>query len=133
MAEVVGLAAPMAGLVSLGLQVTNGIVTFVAYLDALETCQDDLASVKCQNDVFAATLNIVRATQSHFQSHQYGQAITLNIKSCEAELHALEELLTGLAPRRQRLKNGTGKLTYAFDRSKVQHGCTMPLKLFSLF
>lgn len=122
MAEPIGLAASVAGLISLGLQITGGIVT---YVNALEGRQDDLASVKRQNDAFAATLNIVRAASSRFQGHQHDQTIKLNLVSCETELHALEELLANLADCdtatwRHRLKNKTKKLTYAFHQSKVQ-------------
>ncbi|KAK7918073.1 hypothetical protein PG985_009947 [Apiospora marii] len=122
MAEAIGLAASVAGLVSLGLQITGGIVT---YVNALESRQDDLASVKRQNDAFAATLTIVRAAYSRFQGHQYDQTIKVNLLSCETDLHALEELLADLADCdtatwRQRVKNKTRKLTYAFHHSKVQ-------------
>ncbi|KAK8015481.1 hypothetical protein PG991_008369 [Apiospora marii] len=122
MTEAIGLAASVAGLVSLGLQITGGIVT---YVNALEGRQDDLASVKRQNEAFAATLNIVRAASSRFQGHQHDQTIKLNLLSCETEIHALEDLLAKLAncdtaTWRQQLKNKTRKFTYVFHQSKVQ-------------
>lgn len=43
MAEALGLAASVAGLLSLGLQVTGGVAR---YLDVLENRQKELASVK---------------------------------------------------------------------------------------
>ncbi|KAF4426761.1 hypothetical protein CFRS1_v003374 [Colletotrichum fructicola] len=46
-AESVGLAASVAGLLSLGLQVTEGIVK---YVDAFDCRQEDLAWAKLRND-----------------------------------------------------------------------------------
>lgn len=121
MAEAVGLAASVAGLVSLGLQVTGGIVT---YLDALENRQDELASVKRQNDALSAALDIIQAATSRFQGQPHDHAVQNNIQSCNAELQALEVLLAELAncdtsTWRQRLRSTRKKLSYAFDRSKV--------------
>ncbi|KAK8140111.1 hypothetical protein PG984_000177 [Apiospora sp. TS-2023a] len=123
-AESVGLAASIAGLVSLGLQITGGIAT---YLDALESRRDELASVKRQNEALAAALDTIKAATPHnsFQGHQHDAAIENNTQSCKAELQAVEELLATLADCdtttwRQRLKNKKKKLTYAFNRPKVQ-------------
>ncbi|KAK8105151.1 hypothetical protein PG999_008510 [Apiospora kogelbergensis] len=121
MAEAVGLAASVAGLVSLGLQVTGGIATL---LDALENRQAELASVKRQSDALAASLDIIRATSSSFQN-QHSYAITASIQACETELQAVEALLADLAncdtsTWRQRLRGKKKKLSYVFDRSKVQ-------------
>ncbi|KAK6821799.1 hypothetical protein PG987_014624 [Apiospora arundinis] len=121
MAEAVGLAASVAGLISLGLQVTGGIAT---YLDAIENRKDDLASIKRQNDALSASLNIIKAATSH-TSNNHSHAITQSIQSCEAELRGFEALLADLAncdttTWRQRLRSKKKKLSYAFDRPKVQ-------------
>ncbi|KAK8041063.1 hypothetical protein PG994_014070 [Apiospora phragmitis] len=110
-AEAVGLAASVAGLLSLGLRVTNGLVT---YLDAIKNRGEELSSVRRQNDVL-----------SRSQNRQYDPAIVRSIQSCETELQAVEELLAGLAncdtiTWRERLCNKKKKLSYAFDRAKVQ-------------
>ncbi|KAK8035749.1 hypothetical protein PG991_001822 [Apiospora marii] len=123
-AESVGLAASIAGLVSLGLQITGGIAS---YLDALESRRDELASVRRQNEALAAALDTIQAATSHnfFQSHQHDPAIEKNTQCCKEELQAVEELLAALADCdtttwRQRFKNKKKKLTYAFDRPKVK-------------
>ena len=121
MAEALGLAASVAGLVSLGLQVTGGIATF---LDALQSRQEDLASVKRQNDALTASLDIIKAASSRTQG-QHSYAITTSIQSCETELRAVEVLLADLAncdttTWRQRLRSKKKKLSYVFDRPKVQ-------------
>ncbi|KAK7968908.1 hypothetical protein PG988_007981 [Apiospora saccharicola] len=124
MAAEVGLAASIAGLLSLGLQITGGIAI---YLDALESRRDELESLKRQNDALAAALDTINAATSHpsFQGHQHDSAIEKNTQCCKAELQAVEELLAALADCnaatwRQRLKNEKRKLTYAFNRPKVQ-------------
>ncbi|KAK8083886.1 hypothetical protein PG996_002667 [Apiospora saccharicola] len=123
-AESVGLAASIAGLVSLGLQITGGIAN---YLDALESREEELASVRRQNDALAAALDTIKAATSHNSVHgqQHDSAIEKNIQCCKAELQAVEELLAALADCntttwRQRLKNERRKLTYSFNRPKVQ-------------
>lgn len=92
----VGLAASIAGLVSLGLQITGGIAS---YLDALESRRDELASLTRQNVALAAALNIIKAATSRnsFQGHQHDSAIEKNIRCCKAELQAVEELMVALA------------------------------------
>ncbi|KAK7936639.1 uncharacterized protein PG986_015077 [Apiospora aurea] len=125
MAEAFSLAASAAGLISFGLQVTSGITI---YLDAVESRQDELASVKRQNDALAASLNIIKAAAASSRSgpNHHGQAITTSIQSCEAELRAVEALLAALAncdntaTWRQRLLSKKKKLSYVFDRPKVQ-------------
>ncbi|KAK8009349.1 hypothetical protein PG991_011900 [Apiospora marii] len=93
MAEALGLAASVAGLLSLGLQVTGGIAS---YLDALENRQMELASVKQQKDALKSSLAIVQAAASRVQNH-HAHTITASIQSCEAELQAIETLLADLA------------------------------------
>ena len=77
MAEAVGLAASVAGLLSLGLQITGGIAT---YLDALESRQDELASIKRQNDALSAALDTIKTATSRFQSPLHDRAITTGIQ-----------------------------------------------------
>ncbi|KAK8015428.1 hypothetical protein PG990_008724 [Apiospora arundinis] len=93
MAEVLGLTASVAGLVSLGLQVTGGIATC---LDAIENRQDELASIKHQNDALAASLGMIKAAASRASNH-HSHAVATSIQSCEAELQAVEILLAELA------------------------------------
>ncbi|KAK8067259.1 hypothetical protein PG997_014006 [Apiospora hydei] len=121
--ESVGLAASVAGLLSLGLQVTGGLV---AYLDALKSRGEELASVKRQNDSLAAALSAIKAAfSSSLRNQHHIPAVMRSIQACEGELQAAEELLASLAncdtrTWRQRMKTKTKKLTYSFDRSKIQ-------------
>ncbi|KAK7747718.1 hypothetical protein SLS62_008965 [Diatrype stigma] len=123
-AEGLGLAASVAGLVSLGLQLTGGIVK---YLDAFESRQEDLINAKRQNDALMAGLLAIQTASSSFQG-QHSQAIAAviqNIQACETELTAAEALRVDLADCERstwtmRLENQKKKMTYAFHRSKVQ-------------
>ena len=93
MAEALGLAVSIAGLLSLGLQVTGGIA---GYFDALENRQYELACVKQQDDSLVASLDIVKAAASRVQSHD-AHTMTASIRSCETELQAVEPLLSDIA------------------------------------
>ncbi|KAI2602715.1 hypothetical protein GGR54DRAFT_653579 [Hypoxylon sp. NC1633] len=122
--ESLGLAASVAGLVSLGLQITSGIVK---YIDAFEGRQEELAFLKQHNDALSATLSAIDASPSSFHGirPEYISAVTQNVQSCKEELGAAEELRVDLADRDRstgsmRLENTKRKLTYAFHRSKIQ-------------
>ncbi|KAK8124202.1 hypothetical protein PG999_004120 [Apiospora kogelbergensis] len=120
MAAEVGLAASVAGLLSLGIQLTSGITSF---LDALENRQDELESARRQNVALTAALATIKTAR--FQNQQHNYAIIQSTQSCEAELRAVESLLAELAncdtsTWQKRLKNKKQKFSYAFDRKKVQ-------------
>ncbi|KAK8047489.1 hypothetical protein PG996_015553 [Apiospora saccharicola] len=121
-AESVALAASIAGLVSLGLQDTNGIV---AYVDALKNREEELASIKRQSDAMVAALAAIKASSSRLQTQQHDAAVAHSIQSCEVELQAVETLLAELAncdtsTWRRRFNSKKKKLSYRFDRPKVQ-------------
>ncbi|RYP19450.1 hypothetical protein DL765_003351 [Monosporascus sp. GIB2] len=123
-AEGLGLAASVAGLLSLGLQITGGIIK---YLDAFESRQEELAYVRQQNDALTSTLLSIETASSSFQCQhpEFAAAVMQNIQSCQKELSAVEVLHIELADCdtstwTMRLENKTKKLTYAFHRSKVQ-------------
>ncbi|RYP68436.1 hypothetical protein DL771_006700 [Monosporascus sp. 5C6A] len=119
-----GLAASVAGLLSLGLQITGGIVK---YLDAFESRREELAYVRQQNDALTSTLLAIETASSSFQGQrpEFTAAVTQTIQSCKKELSAVEVLRVELADGdtttwTMRLENKKKKLTYAFHRSKVQ-------------
>lgn len=123
-AESVGLAASVAGLLSLGLQVSGGIIK---YLDAFEDRQEELNHVRQQNESLASSLLAIEAASSSFQDqHQEASAAVLrNIQSCQNGFRALELLRLELADCETktwttRLENKTKRLTYAFHRSKIR-------------
>lgn len=123
-AEAVGLVASVAGLVSLGLQVTGGILK---YLDAFDSRQEELAYVRQQNDALRSTLLAIDSASSNFQPQrsEFAAAVAQTIVSCKKELSAVEALHVDLADGDRstwtmRLDNKKKKLTYAFHRSKIQ-------------
>ncbi|KAJ3943678.1 uncharacterized protein N0V96_006608 [Colletotrichum fioriniae] len=102
-AESVGLAASVAGLLSLGLQITGGIIK---YMDAFEGRDDELRNVKKQNDNLAGTLRAMKTV-------------------CEEDLQAIEALCIKLSDRAgstwtSRLENKKKKVTFAFHRNKLR-------------
>ncbi|OTB04765.1 hypothetical protein M426DRAFT_151661 [Hypoxylon sp. CI-4A] len=120
----VSLAASIAGLLSLGLQITGGIIK---YLDAFKDREDELAYLKQQNDALTTTLLAVDTTTSSFQGQhsKFTSAVIQNIQSCKKELGAVEALRVNLADCGKSswvtgLKNKKKKLTYAFHRPKIQ-------------
>ena len=124
MAEAVGLAASISGLLSLGLQVTGVIVK---YLDAFESRHEELAYVRQHNDALKATLLAINTASSCFQdqSPKLTAAVTRNVLSCKKELSAVDALCVSLADYDRsilmtRLENKKKKFTYPFHRSKVQ-------------
>ncbi|XXH05703.1 hypothetical protein Hte_012138 [Hypoxylon texense] len=123
-AESVGLAASVAGLLSLGLQITSGIVK---YLDGFESRQEELGYVRQQNDAVKATLLAIETTSSGFQGQhpEFTAAVSQNIQSCKRELDVVKALHADLADCDRstwtiRLENKKKKLTYAFHRPKLQ-------------
>lgn len=122
-AESIGLAASFAGLVSLGLQITGGIVQ---YIDAFESRQKELDFLRHQNEALYATLRVVNAwLGSHGQSGEVTAAADLSMQLLQEELESVKVLYTELADRNGqnwavRLDNKKKRFTYAFSRSKIQ-------------
>ncbi|KAK1639327.1 hypothetical protein BDP81DRAFT_391449 [Colletotrichum phormii] len=123
-AESLGLAASVAGLLSLGLQITGGIVK---YMDAFEGREEELRNVKKQNDSLAVALRAVKTALAGFQdqSPDIIIAVEQNIRSCEVDLSAVEALCVELSDRAgstwtRRLENNKKKLTFAFHRPKLR-------------
>ncbi|KAK7990075.1 hypothetical protein PG989_010390 [Apiospora arundinis] len=134
MADPLSIAASAAGLVSLGLTVTGGVAK---YADALKCRTEDLASVRQRNQSLRTTIRFIDGVKSQLQSqlsHQQSPtsltAVDDSIKACKAELVKLESLMVELSgcssttSWRSKLKNTGKKLTYAFDRSKVDQLAT---------
>ncbi|KAG8161246.1 hypothetical protein KVR01_009510 [Diaporthe batatas] len=122
-AESVGLAASVAGLVSLGLQVTGGIVK---YLDAFESRQDDLAFVKQQNEALRTSLQAIEEyVVAPGSSPEVAAAVSGSMQSFEGALDRIEKLYPELVDSggkswTSRLDNRRKRFTYPFNRSKVQ-------------
>ncbi|KAK1688422.1 hypothetical protein BDP55DRAFT_629529 [Colletotrichum godetiae] len=123
-AESLGLAASVAGLLSLGLQITGGIVK---YMDAFEGRDEELRNVKKQNDNLAVALRAMKTALAGLQdqSPDIIIAVEQNIRSCEEDLGAVEALCVELSDRAgstwtRRLENKKKKLTFAFHRPELR-------------
>lgn len=124
MADPLSLAASAAGLLSLGIQVTQGISK---YLDALKGRREDLDAVRRKNDALGHILDSVKSTVSSPQPLDRPHAAVADcIATCEGELEGLETLVAQLAGCKNaqtwkaRLQNQSKKLSYPFKQSKVQ-------------
>lgn len=122
-AESVGLAASIGGIVSLGLTITGGIIK---YVDAFENRQEELNFVSRQNEALKAVLlALERHLSSHGQSAALPDAVAQGMQLFEGELNHVKALHSDLADSHpqswtSRLKNRKKRVTYAFNRSKIQ-------------
>ncbi|RYP92826.1 hypothetical protein DL770_000997 [Monosporascus sp. CRB-9-2] len=127
MADPLSVAGLGIGVVSLGLQVSRGITT---YMDALNCRDKDIASLRQQNDSLRKTLQVVETSLSQFQrDHRFATTVVHEcLDSCKKELNALESLVADLTAcdqsttsRKNKFKNQGKKLLYPFSRPKVEH------------
>ncbi|RYP62588.1 hypothetical protein DL771_009667 [Monosporascus sp. 5C6A] len=125
MADPISVVGLVAGLASLGIQVCGGITH---YLDAVKCHADDVASARRQARSFKDVLQIIQETVTLVDSdHRIpATAVVECIKSCEAELKILESFVSELtgdatspANFKGKIKEQTKKLSYAFNRSKL--------------
>jgi hypothetical protein len=129
MADPISLVGLTAGLVSLGLQASGGIVK---YLDTLECREEDIASVRQQNASLAQILLVVEEAISQIQpKHQASTAaVHASLDICKRQLNALNALVVKLAGPDQstprtgtpvaRVKRHGTKLFYPFRRQKIE-------------
>ncbi|VUC33350.1 unnamed protein product [Clonostachys rosea] len=128
MANPLSVAGSAVGVVSLGLRVTGGITE---YIDALQSRDQYIESVRQKNDTLRKTLQIVEASLSRLQQQGDHQAAAQVVRECldtsMKELKALEDLITELTvgnpslPRREsKLKTQGKKLMYPFSRPKLE-------------
>lgn len=121
MAEPLSLAASVAGLVSLGIQVTTGIGK---YLDALESRDEELKLAKQQNEALRNTITIIEKAAGKLDQvlPDASAAAKETIKLCKESIDNLETFaakLEGSDVGTWRSKLKTGKFHYFFDRPKV--------------
>lgn len=125
MADPLSVAGLAAGLVSLGLQVTGGLVSYVG---ALRSRPEDLASANGYiNSIQAAISHISSSNLCAQASQTASDSIKASVDACKAELKTLEELVVKLLgpPRgntslRGKIRDGSKKLTYAYHRPDVR-------------
>ncbi|KAH6628337.1 hypothetical protein F5144DRAFT_578730 [Chaetomium tenue] len=111
--------------VSLGLQVTESITTYIEAFD----CQDhEISSLRQQNGLLQRALQIVEKELQRLQhDHQDATAqVRECLDSCEKELEAMKVLLADLAAWKQpttsrtnRIRNKGKRLLYPFVRKKL--------------
>ncbi|KAK3897789.1 hypothetical protein C8A05DRAFT_47707 [Staphylotrichum tortipilum] len=117
MADPLSVAGLAAGLVSLGLQVCGSVI---AYIDALDCREQDLASLRHQHNSVYKTLQ---------RTHQRATAAVRScLDACHAELEDLNDLVVGFSTgtrsetsRREKLRSQGKKLLYPFSRPKLEH------------
>ncbi|KAF6800965.1 hypothetical protein CSOJ01_12099 [Colletotrichum sojae] len=122
-AESVGLAASVAGLVSLGLQIAGGIVK---YVDASKGRREELELVRRQNEALIAALRAFEGTITAPNGHsaEVEAAATANMQLFAAELHSIKTLHDELVDHdgrslAARWENKKKQITYAFSQGKV--------------
>ncbi|TDZ23986.1 hypothetical protein Cob_v003355 [Colletotrichum orbiculare MAFF 240422] len=121
-AEGLGLAASVAGLVSLGLQITGGIVK---YVDAFKGRKEELDFVRRQNDALAANLRSFQGwAPSPGRSPDIDAAVAHNIQLLESELMGVKALHDKLADNAgqswaAKFENTKKRSTYPFNQAKV--------------
>lgn len=127
MADPLSLPGLVIGLVSLGVQVSGGISKYIGALDCRE---QDIASVREQNDALEKSLNVVNQLLSRVHpAHQESTALVRQcLEPCRNELKALDALVVDLTGGGQqppagwkgRLKSRGKKLLYPYDRPKLE-------------
>lgn len=127
MADPISLAGLTAGLVSLGLQISEGVVK---YIDALKCREEEITLAKQQADSLTNLIHTIETAAQQFQSAHpvVSTAVQSCIVSCKAELAALEALVLELAGPAQSasgglrttLKSHGKKLAYVFERSNLE-------------
>ena len=127
MADPISLVGLTAGLVSLGLQLSEGLVK---YMDALKCREEEITLAKQQVSSLTSLIHTIETAAQQFQSAHPVVSTTVqsSIASCRAELAALEALVLELAGPAQSasgglrtaLKSHGKKLAYVFDRSNLE-------------
>lgn len=122
MADPLSVAGLATGLVSLGLQVYNGIST---YLDAIHGRDVDLALVRRNAKGIEDTVRIIERYIPQFQTQRQtvSSLVKESIQSCEGELVSAQQFLLKLetsnssdASFKNSLRKQKQKLTYPFHR-----------------
>ncbi|KAK7934584.1 hypothetical protein PG985_000079 [Apiospora marii] len=125
MADPLSVAGLAAGVVSLGIQVTGGLVS---YLDAIRSREEDLRLAKQYVGSIQAAINHIDSSPSCTQASQMASAsIKFSVDACKAQLKGLEALVNKLsstpgssATLRSKLRDTSKKLAYAYRRQDVK-------------
>ncbi|KAK8044834.1 hypothetical protein PG993_004858 [Apiospora rasikravindrae] len=95
MAEKLSIAGLVAGLVSLGIQATTGIAS---YLDAIHSRQDEVASAKSYMDSVIGNIQAMEKIHPRLQNLvDLFSDVEAYLKSCHDEVTSLQSLIEGLS------------------------------------
>ncbi|KAI0113925.1 hypothetical protein GGR51DRAFT_504882 [Nemania sp. FL0031] len=126
MAAVFGVAASVSGIVSLGLELSTRIAT---YINSVRYCDEEISAIHRQIETFRSSIDILKnAIPGLALKHQIASDTVLTaLKSGQLELEALNdfvEKLTGSTGQSQNLKSNfkhaTKKITFPFHRSSLE-------------
>lgn len=125
MADPLSVAGLASAILSLGIQVSGGITT---YIDVLDCRDEDISSLRQRADTLQKTPRLVQTSLLQFQGdHQDAtEAVHEYLDSCNKELKSLESLLVKLTAydqpttdRARRIKNKGKRLPFPFSRGKL--------------
>ncbi|KAI0971850.1 hypothetical protein F4678DRAFT_78532 [Xylaria arbuscula] len=125
MADPLSIAGLVTGVISLGLQVADGLTD---YLDAVKGRSEDLRSAKQGATEMRDLLSTIRDLSPQVESSWPASATTVkrHVHSCQIELGALDALLSELSQPslsnsrlRSMLDDTKKKLSYPFERSQI--------------
>ncbi|KAI1349286.1 hypothetical protein F5Y01DRAFT_187508 [Xylaria sp. FL0043] len=126
MAEALGIAGSVAGIVSLGLELSTRIST---YIDAVKRCDEEISAVYVQAESLQRFLDVLKnAIPDLTVKHQSASDAVLEaLKPVERELQALKDFVDKLAvstgqPQslKSNLKHAKKKMTFPFHRDNFE-------------
>ncbi|KAI0505907.1 hypothetical protein F5B22DRAFT_490884 [Xylaria bambusicola] len=126
MAEAFGIAASVAGIVSLGLELFKGINT---YIGAVRGRDEEISAINRQTEVFQGSLKILQsALQDLDMKHQTaGNTMRAALEAGELDLKTLKDFMVKLADSssqpqsiESRLKHATKMLAYPFHEKPLE-------------
>ncbi|ETS87124.1 hypothetical protein PFICI_00952 [Pestalotiopsis fici W106-1] len=125
MADPLSAAASVAGLVSLGLQVSSGIIK---YIDAVKSRDEELTHIRKKNDILLSVIEAIQrsCSSSRTQYPQSTAAVTQTFQLCDTQLKALDSLLAGLTngslnpSTHTKVRDLGRKVKYPFRREQVK-------------
>ncbi|KAM0553135.1 hypothetical protein ACHAPJ_007685 [Fusarium lateritium] len=123
MADPFSIASGVAGLISLGLTVCNGIH---AYLGAIEGRNDDIKAALQQLALLRSNIEIVESISSKLSTRHAlaTDGIAQSLKDCEIHFKALETSIqeltaTGTSGSKQKWRKGKLIIMYPFNQKKL--------------
>ncbi|KAI8669621.1 hypothetical protein NCS57_00777500 [Fusarium keratoplasticum] len=124
MAEALGIASGVAGIVSLGITVCSGLDTFFS---AIKDRDDDLKRATELLALLRRYIELIRPSASTLSSRhaQATDLVVLALRSCEGELRALKELVDnlntvdGASDVARKWDKSKSIITYPFQRKKL--------------